>query len=162
MGLFSCPIIILEVFHSQRSSGTWTSPGAVMTNFEGLVSYINPDIATFIGPIWCPSGADRTQVGPMLAPWTLLSGYIYLGLVLIRSVHVQFSQTMLCTDWDNLLDLSKLINQGLTMNCKWLACTQWASLTDTNATRRLVANQREIMTRLLELLYVLNIKRNIL
>ena len=29
-----------------------------------------------IGPIWGrlgPSGADRTQVGPMLAPWTLLS-----------------------------------------------------------------------------------------
>ena len=35
------------------------------------------------------------------------------------------------------------------------------SLTDTDATRRLVANQREVMTRLLELLYVLNIKRNI-
>ena len=26
------------------------------------------------GPTWGPSGADRTQVGPMLAPWTLLSG----------------------------------------------------------------------------------------
>ena len=25
-----------------------------------------------------PSGADRTQVGPMLAPWTLLFGYTYL------------------------------------------------------------------------------------
>ena len=25
-----------------------------------------------------PSGADRTQMGPMLAPWTLLSGYIYI------------------------------------------------------------------------------------
>ena len=25
-------------------------------------------------PTWGPSGADRTQVGPMLAPWTLLSG----------------------------------------------------------------------------------------
>ena len=25
-------------------------------------------------PIWGPPGADRTQVGPMLAPWTLLSG----------------------------------------------------------------------------------------
>ena len=24
---------------------------------------------------WGPSGADRTQVGPMLAPWTLLSGF---------------------------------------------------------------------------------------
>ena len=26
-----------------------------------------------MGPKWGPSGADRTQVGPMLAPWTLLS-----------------------------------------------------------------------------------------
>ena len=31
-----------------------------------------------MGPTWCPSGADRTQVGPMLAPWTLLSGFICL------------------------------------------------------------------------------------
>ena len=33
-----------------------------------------PLIAMFIGLIWGPSGADRTQVGPMLALWTLLSG----------------------------------------------------------------------------------------
>ena len=32
-------------------------------------------IARFMGATWGPSGADRTQVGPMLAPWTLLSGY---------------------------------------------------------------------------------------
>ena len=31
-------------------------------------------IARFMGPTWGPTGADRTQVGPMLAPWTLLSG----------------------------------------------------------------------------------------
>ena len=31
-------------------------------------------IARFMGPTWGPSGADRTQVDPMLAPWTLLSG----------------------------------------------------------------------------------------
>ena len=31
-------------------------------------------IARSMGPTWGPSGADRTQVGPMLAPWTLLSG----------------------------------------------------------------------------------------
>ena len=30
-------------------------------------------IARFMWPIWGPSGADRTEVGPMLAPWTLLS-----------------------------------------------------------------------------------------
>ena len=35
-------------------------------------------IARFMGPTWGPSGADRTQVGPILAPWTLLSGYICL------------------------------------------------------------------------------------
>ena len=33
-------------------------------------------IARFMGPTWGPSGADRTQVGPMLAPLTLLSGPI--------------------------------------------------------------------------------------
>ena len=31
-------------------------------------------IARFMGPMWGPYGADRTQVGPMLTPWTLLSG----------------------------------------------------------------------------------------
>ena len=30
-------------------------------------------IAWFMGPTWGPSGADRTQVGPMLAAQTLLS-----------------------------------------------------------------------------------------
>ena len=34
-------------------------------------------IARFVRPTWGPSGADRTQVGPMLAPWTLLSGNHY-------------------------------------------------------------------------------------
>ena len=34
-------------------------------------------IARFIGPTWGPSGADRTKVGSMLAPWTLLSGSCY-------------------------------------------------------------------------------------
>ena len=29
-------------------------------------------IASFMGPTWGPSGADRTQVGPMLTPWTLV------------------------------------------------------------------------------------------
>ena len=32
--------------------------------------------ARFLGPTWGPSGTDRTQVGTMLAPWTLLPGII--------------------------------------------------------------------------------------
>ena len=39
-------------------------------------------IARSLGPTWGPSGADRTQVGPMLAPGTLLSGKFirFIGL----------------------------------------------------------------------------------
>ena len=37
-------------------------------------SFKAPQIAKSMGPTWGPSGADRTQMGPMLAPWTLLSG----------------------------------------------------------------------------------------
>ena len=31
-------------------------------------------IAKFMGPTWGPPGSSRPQIGPMLAPWTLLSG----------------------------------------------------------------------------------------
>ena len=33
-------------------------------------------MAGFMGPTWGPSGADRTRVGPMWAPWTFLSGLV--------------------------------------------------------------------------------------
>ena len=41
-------------------------------------------IARFMGPTWGPSGADRTQVGPMLAPWTLLSGGLSITFGLLQ------------------------------------------------------------------------------
>ena len=31
-------------------------------------------IAKFMGPTWGPPGSCRPQMGPMLAPWTLISG----------------------------------------------------------------------------------------
>ena len=36
--------------------------------------YVITLIARFMGPTWGPSGTDKSQVGPMLAPWTLPSG----------------------------------------------------------------------------------------
>ena len=30
-----------------------------------------------MGPTWGPPGSCRPQMGPMLAPWTLLSGYLF-------------------------------------------------------------------------------------
>ena len=37
--------------------------------------FLTTQIAKFMGAAWGPPGDDRTQVGPMVAPWTLLSGY---------------------------------------------------------------------------------------
>ena len=45
-------------------------------------------ITRFMGPTWGPPGADRIQVGPMLAPWILLSGcfcFVYLFCVILES-----------------------------------------------------------------------------
>ena len=36
-----------------------------------------PQIANFMGPTWGPPGSCRPQMGPMLAPWTLLSGTVW-------------------------------------------------------------------------------------
>ena len=35
-----------------------------------------PQITKFMGPTWGPPGSCRPQMGPMLAPWTLLSGSV--------------------------------------------------------------------------------------
>ena len=48
---------------------------------------IASQISRFMGPTWGPSGADRTQVGPMLIPWILLSGFIYSAANIISSFH---------------------------------------------------------------------------
>ena len=53
-------------------------------------------IARFMGPTWGPSGAYRPQVGPMLAPWTLLSEKAVCpithktkqGIVQAKDIHV--------------------------------------------------------------------------
>ena len=44
-------------------------------------SHKTSQIASFMGPTWGPSGTDRTQLGPMLAPWTLLSGIQMASLI---------------------------------------------------------------------------------
>ena len=50
-------------------------------------------------PTWGPSGADRTQVGPMLAPWTLLSGFVTLCLVMLTIYPIEHSHNfvVLCS-----------------------------------------------------------------
>ena len=53
--------------------------GGYHLNLRGEMTVkVTSPIARFMWPTWGPSGADRTQVGPMLTPWTLLSGFIYV------------------------------------------------------------------------------------
>ena len=42
-----------------------------------LLLDLSTQIAKFMGPTWGPPGSCRPQMGPMLAPWTLLSGNGY-------------------------------------------------------------------------------------
>ena len=39
---------------------------------RGIIS----QVGKFMGPSWVPPGSCRPQMGPMLAPWTLLSGIV--------------------------------------------------------------------------------------
>ena len=41
-----------------------------------ICTHTYTQIAKFMGPTWGPSGSCRPQMGPMLAPCTLLSGYV--------------------------------------------------------------------------------------
>ena len=84
ISMFTSDTIISEMFYT-------TAPGLVFFIKSVLLHYIqngsqriNPCmsktttlITRFMGPTRGPSGADRPQVGPMLAPWTLLSGKSY-------------------------------------------------------------------------------------
>ena len=58
---------------------SWCHKASYLFWANGLLgittSHLTTQIAKFIGPTWCPPGSCRPQVGPMLAPWTLLSGH---------------------------------------------------------------------------------------
>ena len=49
-------------------------------------------ITKFMGPTWDPPGFCRPQMGPMLAPWTLLSGYA-LGSITLQSLESAVATT---------------------------------------------------------------------
>ena len=69
-----------------------------------------PLIARFMGPTWGPSGADRTQVGPMLAPWTLLLGTPKLYFVVICYVWIYYHLQLMISIYINIL-LSNQLTQ---------------------------------------------------
>ena len=67
-------------------------------------------IARFMGPTWGPSGADSTLVGPMLAPWTLLSGNAMQNCDLWINMWYFAFRSFLCYRWEN--DWQNYANHG--------------------------------------------------
>ena len=51
---------------------------SISTEFAGI-QYSVSQIENFIAPIWGPPGSCRPQMGPMMAPWTLLSGMLHIS-----------------------------------------------------------------------------------
>ena len=56
-------------------------------------------IAKFMGPTWGPPGSCRPQVGPILTPWTLLSGLLHL---LVYTWHYTWECIYLEYNWVSL------------------------------------------------------------
>ena len=60
-------------------------PGPTIVVHEGQEVRVSEQtlIARFMGPTWDPPGSCRPQIGPMLAPWSLLSGDALLANFII-------------------------------------------------------------------------------
>ena len=48
-------------------------------------------ITKFMRPTWGPPGSCRSQMGPMLAPWTLLSGLVSQGMGIFTGTQCKWS-----------------------------------------------------------------------
>ena len=72
LGLFDAPVYICNAvkIYSRTPNLRYA-----IRHFIIAISILIHPLARFVGPTWSPSGAARIQVGPMLAPWTLLSGH---------------------------------------------------------------------------------------
>ena len=71
----------LTVYHRWNISVIRPTFRIVDYIYDDWASCISSLIARFMGPTWGPSGTDRTQVGPMLAPWILLSGIFTFAIM---------------------------------------------------------------------------------
>ena len=50
----------------------------------GMELEMSAQIAKFMGPTWGPPGSCRPQTGPMLAPWTLHLGWLFVYFLTYR------------------------------------------------------------------------------
>ena len=83
-------------FHTNVFKMPCIANGKMFGNWRLVIVSAMTQISRFMGPSWGPSGADRTQVDPMLAPGTLLSGelkmfFMKIGLFCFRVLRCTFT-----------------------------------------------------------------------
>ena len=61
-----------------------------LPQWQWNVRSMMPQIAKFTWPTWGPPGSCRTQMGPMLAPWTLLSGTVWSHQAAVCDILIHF------------------------------------------------------------------------
>ena len=81
-----------------------------------LRQHIKSPIARFMGPIWGQCGADRTQVGPMLAPWTLLSEICFIFSENEHEFHIIWSLKEVYTFWASI-SIASIAACGRRISC---------------------------------------------
>ena len=70
------PVIPSESLSTMNHAAYHNSDPVVKELYKYVIQLVTSLITRFMVPTWGPSGADRTQVCPMLVPWTLLSGMV--------------------------------------------------------------------------------------
>ena len=86
----------------------WLSYGLLISSFKGRSISNNKGT-------WGPPGTDRTQVGPMLVPWTLLSGIVFSALCPSNAVWHQIS----CSAFVQAMAWSLMVSSHYCNQC-WL------------------------------------------
>ena len=86
--------------------------------YQELFWLITSLIIRFMGPTWGPPGANRTQVGPMLAPWILLSGFGWILDKIFTDPRYSFPEVLY--GWFNArLQYPKCVSNGVTSVLHW-------------------------------------------
>ena len=67
-------------------------------------------IAKFMGPTWGPPGFCRPQMGPMLAPWTLLSGKCLTRICHPRLASCSSDWIRMSIQWNLSITTTSIIN----------------------------------------------------
>ena len=103
--------VLCESDYRESNHVLMTSP--ITYRVAGIVSHI----AGFMGPTWSPPGSCRPQIGPILAPWSLLSGLTWSIANTEYRMHKDFNNPLQYTcDISHMHSLSIYISPSSLIN----------------------------------------------